>query len=623
MSAKKSKLIAFLLLLPAIVIFLFFKWIPIIASVVLSFVKWDILTPPEFVGLAHFKNLALDPLFRAYLMNNLYYVLFYFGLGFVLPIILAVFCNEIGKGHGLLKFCYLLPVFVPSAAVFLLWRWIYNPDFGLVNSFLARLEINGPDWLSSTSWVKPSLIVMDVWRSSGLAIIVYLAALRAIPAKPHEEAYGEARSFVKELFFTTLPRLRWVMLIMLILAVVWSLCIFGQVYAMTGGGPFIKAGGIQIGMSSSLLYYFYNNAFQWFKMGYASALDSITIAILFLLSLALMTIAKKSHLRIYFLRKDELEATSKVSSDANRNHHKSKPIVSISYIILTLFAIAVIIPFIWGIFTSLKEGWDVFTYPSQWVPNPVAWRNYCQAWRVVPFSRLFVNTLFCSLTACVLQMVISFLAAYSLSFLKPLARRLLLLGFLSTMLIPTKILVIPVFSLCRMMPEVMNRLFRTTFWTKEVYLRSHFIGRPIGIDSYFALIAPFLACAWSIFLFKIFFDGLRPALAKDRESEVPEWTIFWKTIVPKCKLIVALVFVISFLLSWNQFLWPLVVTNSIELNTLNIGLVHFLRLHIAEPHLLMAGVMIAILPMVIMCALVFRTFHNSVLKRLVIKTGRV
>ena len=622
--SRPSKVTALLFLLPAIVVFLFFKWIPMIASVVLSFVKWDTLTNPEFVGLTHFKNLTLDPLFKMYLMNNVYYAFFYFGLGFVLPIVLAILCNEIRKGRRLVKFCYLLPVFFPCAAVFLLWRWIYNPDFGLVTNFLTRFGIDGPGWLSSISWVKPSIVIVGVWQTLGVATIVYLAALRAIPAKSCEGAKNENSSFVKRLFFVTLPNLRWVMLIMLILVMVWSLCIFGQTYMMTGGGPFIKAGELRIGMSSSLLYYVYTNAFQWFKMGYASAVDSIIIAVLFLLGLALMMIAKKSSLRIYFLKKEEIKATSNgVSSDTCRSHHKSKPLVSISYLILTFFAIAVIIPFIWGISTSLKEGGDVFTYPPQWIPEYTAWRNYCEAWVSAPFPRFFANSLFCSFTICLFQVVISFLAAYSLSFLKPLARRLLSLGFLSTMLIPSKVLVTPIFSSSRMIPEVLNNLFRTTFWTRDVYLQGHFIGRPIGIDSYFALIVPSLAWAWGIFLFKIFFDGLKPALAEAREKETSEWTIFWRTIVPKCKPMIALVAVVSFFLSWNQFLWPLIVTNSTGLKTLNIGLVYFQRLHITGSHLLMAGAMIAGLPMVIICAFVFRSFHNSVLRRLVIKTGRV
>jgi multiple sugar transport system permease protein len=157
-----------------------------------------------------------------------------------------------------------MPVISSIIAIAILWRWIYNPDFGLINGFMGKVGITGPNWLSDTFWAKPAIMIMSLWKGAGYSMLLYLAGLQGIAEDYYEASRIDGASKWQEFWYITFPLLAPVHFFLLIMGAIHGFQIFGEAYVMTGGGP--------AGSTTTIAYYIYNNAFQWFKMGYASAI---------------------------------------------------------------------------------------------------------------------------------------------------------------------------------------------------------------------------------------------------------------------------------------------------------------------------------------------------------------
>lgn len=264
-------------LAPNIIGFLIFTFLPVFASLLLAFAKWDILTKPEFVGFQNFINLVQDKFFWQYFLNTLFFMLS-IPLSMAVSLILALLMNNPIKGVVWFRTIYFLPVVSSMIAVALLWRWIYNPDFGLLNSFLKDIGFrNPPQWLSSTTWSKPAIMIMWIWKGAGYNMLLYLAALQGVPQQLYEAASIDGASSWQQFWNITFPMLSPTNFFIIIMSVIGGFQAFGEMYIMTGGGP--------AGSTTTIVYYIYNNAFQWFKMGYASAIAWFLFIIIFIVTL--------------------------------------------------------------------------------------------------------------------------------------------------------------------------------------------------------------------------------------------------------------------------------------------------------------------------------------------------
>ena len=272
-----------------------------------------------------------------------------------------------------------------------------------------------------------------------------------------------------------------------------------------------------------------------------------------------------------------------------------------------------VIPFLWTVSTSLKEPGAIFTHPSQWIPDPVRWVNFVDTWRAIPFGRGYINSLFVATTVTVGQVFTSALAAYAFARLSFPGRDKLFLGYLGTMMIPGAVTMIPVFILFRKLPEALNWLFRTEFWTTPLYLGPHLIGNPIGLDSYFALIAPGLFSAYGTFLLRQFFMGI-PRDLEDaaRIDGSSHFGIFFRIILPLSKPALATLAIFTFMGSWRNFMWPLIVISSTEMKPIPVMIASFQGLHTADWHLLMAASLIALVPMLVVFILGQRFFVEGI-----------
>ncbi len=280
--------VGLLFALPWIVGFLGFTVYPVIASFYYSLNVYTTFGEPmRWVGFANYLDLFQDELFWVSLYNTLYYVLFGISYHVALALLLAFLLNQKLRGISLYRTIYYLPTIVPVVATSVLWMWVFNPEFGLINATLGQLGMRGPGWLTDPALSKPSLILMGSWTIGG-TLMIFLAGLQDVPQQLYEAAMIDGAGTLQQARHVTLPMLSPVIFYNVILGVIVGFQVFTQSFIMTNGGP----------LDTTLFYalYLYRNAFQYFKMPYASAMAWI----LFLLVMATTLVIFRSSARFVY-----------------------------------------------------------------------------------------------------------------------------------------------------------------------------------------------------------------------------------------------------------------------------------------------------------------------------------
>jgi multiple sugar transport system permease protein len=268
--------------------FIIFTLGPMILSLFFSFTDYNIVTPPEWVGLDNYRKLFNDPLFWQSLKVTITYALVALPLSLLLGLALAVLLNQKIPFQRVWRTIYFLPSVIAGVAVALLWMRIFNPRFGLVNAFLALFGIEGPGWLNDPYWALPALMIMGLWGIGG-GMIIYLAGLQGIPTDLYDAAKVDGASTRQRFRYVTLPMLSPVIFYNLVLGMIGTFQYFTEVYVTTGGGP----------ARATLFYnlYLYQNAFKFFDMGYASAMAWVLFLIVFGLTLLIF---RSSAMWVYY-----------------------------------------------------------------------------------------------------------------------------------------------------------------------------------------------------------------------------------------------------------------------------------------------------------------------------------
>jgi multiple sugar transport system permease protein len=246
---------------------------PIVASFVLSFARWDLLTPPSFIGLGNLRRLWLDPEFWRALRNTVSFLVGYVPLVMTLGLLVAVALNGRMPARSFFRAVYFLPVVTSWVAVALVWKWLLNPHFGLVNNLLKTVGIAGPAWLFDPNWAMPAVIMTSVWKDTGFVMAILLAGLQGIPREYYEAASIDGASSVGKLVNVTLPLLTPSIFFALTISLINSFQVFDQVYVMTGGGP--------AGATTVLVERIVKNAFSYSQMGYAAAMSWVLFMLIF------------------------------------------------------------------------------------------------------------------------------------------------------------------------------------------------------------------------------------------------------------------------------------------------------------------------------------------------------
>ncbi|MCK4419558.1 ABC transporter permease [Candidatus Aerophobetes bacterium Ae_b3a] len=265
---------------------------PFAASLYYSFTTYSVIGEPKWVGFLNYKLLLDDSLFRISLFNTFYYVGVFISLGLAADIIIAALLNVSIKFRSTFRAIYFLPSVITPVAMGILWVWVLNPHYGIVNNVLEFLKMPAPNWLGDPKWSKFSFVILGIW-SSGRMIIILLAGFQGIPKQLYEVAELDGTTWVHNFIYITLPLLSPVILFVLILDLILGFQLFTQVYVMTDGGP----------ANTTLFYalYLYRSAFSYFKFGYASALAWILFVIVLLFTLAIF---KTSARWIYYGREE-------------------------------------------------------------------------------------------------------------------------------------------------------------------------------------------------------------------------------------------------------------------------------------------------------------------------------
>ncbi len=284
--AQREELAFWLFILPWLIGFIVFSAGPIVASMGISLTEYSILQPPVFIGLENYKQLFNDELFYKAVFNTVYYVGVSVPLGVTLAFLMAIALNQKLRGQTWFRTIFYLPSVVSGIAVALLWGWLLNPDFGLINYMLSFVGIQGPKWLYSTTWAMPSIILMSLWGVGG-SMVVFLAGLQGIPEHLYEAAELDGAGEWGKFWNVTVPMISPVIFFNMIVTIIFAFQIFDQVYIMTSGkgGP----------ANATLVYvlYLYRQGFEYFKMGYASALALILFLIVLGITVFQFSVARR------------------------------------------------------------------------------------------------------------------------------------------------------------------------------------------------------------------------------------------------------------------------------------------------------------------------------------------
>jgi len=274
--SKQESRGAFWLLLPALLGLGLFTLLPMVGTLGLSFMQWDLLGKPEWVGLSNYVALVGDPLFWKVMAQTGYFVALYLALDVSLALGLAIALNQNLRGLGIIRTAYFIPVVCSMVAGAILWSWIFDPRYGAINSVLVAVGLEPVHWLSDSRWALPAIAVVSVWKNLGYDMLLFLAGLQAIPRGQIEAASLDGANAWQRFRYVTLPLLGPSLVMVSMLATIRAFQTFDTVYLMTEGGPH---------RSTTIVgFWLFQNAFTTFKLGKASALAYILFMALLALS---------------------------------------------------------------------------------------------------------------------------------------------------------------------------------------------------------------------------------------------------------------------------------------------------------------------------------------------------
>lgn len=276
-AALPRQITAYLFLLPALIVFALFAWLPIIRAIQMSFQDVRLGQEATWVGLDNFKLMLRDPAFKIAWRNSLQFTLWSLVLGYLVPVVIAILVREMRMGKGFFRIVYFLPTVVPAAIGVIIWRFIYEPDVGFLNELLGHVGIAAQGWLRDPALAKPSLIAVMTWNGFGTTALIYLASLQDVRADLYEAAELDGATPLQRIWNVSLPHLYPVMSLMFVLQIIGVVQVFTEPFLLTNGGPGRE--------TLTPAMHIYNRAFGRADMGYASAWSVTMIVVLVVFSL--------------------------------------------------------------------------------------------------------------------------------------------------------------------------------------------------------------------------------------------------------------------------------------------------------------------------------------------------
>ena len=278
--------LAWLFVLPVVLGIAIFQVYPTLFSLYASMTQWNLLTPPRWIGMRNYRELfTTDRFFFQTMGNTGTYTLGVVIPAMILALVFAILLNQEIRGKYLYRAIYFVPVIAPAVAVALLWGWLYEPNFGIINSALRAIGIKGPAWLGNTKWAMTAVIIESIWAGLGFNIVIFLSGLQGISREYYEAAAMDGAGFFRQFYSITLPLLSPVTFFILVTGVIGTFQDFTVPFIMTGGGP---AGATQL-----VVMYLYGLAFRLQNMGTASAVAYVVFLVIVTLTVLNFVLARR------------------------------------------------------------------------------------------------------------------------------------------------------------------------------------------------------------------------------------------------------------------------------------------------------------------------------------------
>ncbi|HEX6384495.1 MAG TPA: sugar ABC transporter permease [Anaerolineae bacterium] len=273
----------YLFLLPSLTGFLTFAALPVLAAFSLSFVRWNLLSPPTFAGVSNYTQLINDAVFHKVLWNTFYFTFTIVPLQLIFGLFLAVALNQAIRGLPAYRLIYFMPVVTNIVAAALVFQWLLNRDFGLLSAMIwelgdfLNLPLAPPDFTNSSRWAKPAVVLLTLWKNTGFTMVIYLAALQGVPENLYDAAKVDGASGWQQFRYITVPMVSATTFFLLVIQMIGAFQLFSEAYVMFRGGP--------AQATLTLVYYIYQNAFEFGRMGKASAIAWVLFGIIFIFTL--------------------------------------------------------------------------------------------------------------------------------------------------------------------------------------------------------------------------------------------------------------------------------------------------------------------------------------------------
>ena len=591
----------FLFMAPYLVVFIMFLLLPALSGVFISFTDWEILGTPNWVGSENFEYIFGDRMFWRAMSNTLAFTLLTVIPMVVGGLLFAVLFNEKLRGRVVARTVIFLPYAVMVTIVGILWRWIYDKNFGLANYYLGEINLEPVSWLTSPPVALIAVAITTVWWQIGTNTIIYLAGLQEIPEDLYEASKVDGATALQRFLFITVPSLRLIHIFVIPLSVISSMRVFDQVLVMTQGGP--------IGITYTLVQHLYSVGWINFRQGEAAAIGVMLFVITFLLTVmqlyafgALDFAVKQDKER---QSKPRLELRRLFKANGKAYHHVSSAFLNslfqvtnalgrfrimpqsivrggrlnhkalIGYPLLIVITLLWLAPLLWMLSTSVKPERQVRQVPIEWVSPDTTFDNYTRVWEAYQLLEWGLNSFNVALLTTIVAVALYVLAAYPLAFYRFRGRGFLFLGILATMLIPVEATMIPLFIA---------------------------LAKLGVVDTYMSLIMPVAANAFGLYLLVQFFQSVPfEMLDSARIDGATELQILLRIIVPLPGPALTTVAILTFMTSWNNFVWPFIVSNSDATRTLSVGLATAMGSITGSPTsvqygMVMAGFVLATLP---------------------------
>ncbi len=275
MTRKKQGKWAILFLAPYLIIFFLFRFGPSLAGIGLGFFKWGIVGNPVWKGIANYRKLFSDAMFYKALTNTLLFLLYTVPVLVILSLLVAVLLNNKLKFRNTVRALIIIPYILIPAVVGVIWNWLYDTNFGILNYYIKALGLRPVEWLTSERWALPSLAIVTIWSYIGYDVVLFLAGLQGISTELYEAAHIDGANGRQTFFGITLPLLKPITSMVITMTLINAIQVFDLIFVMTGGGP---------GSASlTLVQYLYNMAFQNYNLGYAGVISTVTMVLLIII----------------------------------------------------------------------------------------------------------------------------------------------------------------------------------------------------------------------------------------------------------------------------------------------------------------------------------------------------